>query len=81
LSGFPVLTIVLDASSHCAQGADFTVVLLRALLAGMYAFVAFCVTLAVPLAGTGSGLAGLAHAVAATFGAPWATRRATGGGR
>jgi len=75
LTAFPVLTVVLTASSHRAQGADFTLWLLRSLIAGMYSFVAFCATLALALGATGAIAASFAAAVAVTAAVQWATRR------
>jgi hypothetical protein len=75
LTAFPVLTVVLTASSHRAQGAGFTLWLLRSLIAGMYSFVAFCATLALALGATGAIPASFAIAIAATAAVQWVTRR------
>lgn len=75
LGAFPVLTVVLSASSHRAQGAGFTLWLLRSLIAGMYSFVAFCATLALALDATGALAVSFAAAVAVTAAVQWGTRR------
>lgn len=49
LAVFPLLSLVLAASSHRTQGAAFTVVLLKSLVSGLHAFVAFCAVFALAL--------------------------------
>ena len=49
LAVFPLLSLVLAASSHRAQGAEFTVVLLKSLVSGLHAFVAFCAVFSLAL--------------------------------
>jgi hypothetical protein len=74
LALFPVLTIVLAVSSHRAHGAEYAVLLLRAMTTGMYSLAAFCLVLgmALPVVGTAGSFA---LAVAATMAALAATRR------
>ena len=54
LSVFPVLGIVLAVFSHRTEGSAFTAELLRAMVTGLYSFIAFCfiLSVALPLAGT-----------------------------
>ena len=54
LAVFPVLGIVLAVFSHHSQGPAFAAALLKAMVTGLYSFVAFCFTLsmALPLLGT-----------------------------
>lgn len=59
---FPVLGTVLAVFSHRHAGAAFTTQLLRGMAAGFYAFITFCVVLAVALVPWGIGL-GFAVAV------------------
>lgn len=46
---FPVLAIVLAAFSHREAGAGYTILLLRAMVLGYYAFTSFCLVLALAL--------------------------------
>ena len=46
---FPVITSVLSVFSHRASGPAFTVILLRAMIWGLYALASFCFALAVLL--------------------------------
>jgi hypothetical protein len=54
---FPVLGTVLAVFSHRHAGATFTTHLLRGMAAGFYAFITFCVVLALTLLPWGIGLA------------------------
>ena len=58
LAVFPVFSSVLAVFSHRANGAGFVVAMLRAMTGGFYAFIAFCVAVALLLPTEG---------VAATF--------------
>lgn len=49
LAVFPILGLVLAVFSHRRQGPAFAAALLRAMVTGLYAFVAFCFTLAMAL--------------------------------
>lgn len=51
---FPVITSVLAVFSHRRSGHDYTVLLLRSLIVGLYAFVAFCLALALALSAWGT---------------------------
>ena len=55
LAVFPILGLVLAVFSHRNQGAAFTAALLQAMVTGLYAFVAFCLTLAIALPQTAPG--------------------------
>jgi len=46
---FPVITSVLSIFSHRASGPAFTIILLRAMIWGLYALTSFCLALAVLL--------------------------------
>ena len=46
---FPVMGIVLAAFSHRASGGIFTIHLLRSMVSGFYAFIAFCLIVTVSL--------------------------------
>jgi len=52
---FPVITSVLAVFSHRHSGYGYTVLLLRGLLFGLYAFAAFCLALAMLLPAYGMG--------------------------
>lgn len=68
---FPVITIVLSMFSHRASGAAFTVILLRAMIWGLYALAFFCFALAVLLPQLGvtvSFLGAIAVAIAVQWG-------------
>lgn len=54
LAVFPILGLVLAVFSHRNQGAAFAAALLQAMVTGLYAFVAFCFSLAVALLQTTS---------------------------
>ncbi|MBL8518871.1 MAG: hypothetical protein JNM76_18050 [Betaproteobacteria bacterium] len=62
---FPVLGTVLAVFSHRHAGAAFTTQLLRGMAAGFYAFITFCVVLALTLAPWGIGASFAAAIVAA----------------
>lgn len=62
---FPVLGTVLAVFSHRHAGAAFTTQLLRGMAAGFYAFITFCVVLALTLVPWGIGMAFGAAVVAA----------------
>lgn len=62
---FPVLGTVLAVFSHRHAGAAFTTQLLRGMAAGFYAFITFCVVLALTLEPWGIGMSFLAAIVAA----------------
>ncbi len=47
LAVFPLLGIVLSASSHRASGPEFVISMLRGMVLGRFAFAAFCLVLAV----------------------------------
>lgn len=67
LAVFPVISIVLAVFSHRASGPAFAVILLKAIIRGLYAFTSFCFTLAVLLPQQGmtvSFLASIAVAIA-----------------
>ena len=49
LAMFPLLAIVLAAFSHRETGAGFTILLLRGMVLGYYAFTTFCLVLALAL--------------------------------
>ncbi|WP_394788891.1 hypothetical protein [Rhodoferax sp.] len=49
LAVFPILGIVLAVFSHRSQGAAFAAALLKAMVTGLYSFMAFCFTLSVAL--------------------------------
>ncbi len=57
---FPLITSVLAVFSHRHSGYEYTVLLLRGLLFGLYAFVAFCLALAMLLPAYGTALGFLA---------------------
>lgn len=57
---FPVITSVLAVFSHRHSGCGYTVLLLRGLLFGLFAFTAFCLALALALPAFGIGLGFLA---------------------
>lgn len=57
---FPVITSVLAVFSHRYSGYECTVLLLRGLLFGLYAFAAFCLALAMLLPAWGTGMGFLA---------------------
>jgi uncharacterized membrane protein (GlpM family) len=78
LTAFPVLTLVMATFSHRTQGADFVVALQRATVGGLYAFVAFCATLAFVLGRGGGITTSFAAAIAATVAVQWLTRRSAG---
>jgi len=60
LAVFPLITSVLAVFSHRYSGYECTVLLLRGLLIGLYAFAAFCLALAMVLPAYGTGLGFLA---------------------
>lgn len=62
---FPVLGTVLAVFSHRHAGAAFTTQLLRGMAAGFYAFITFCVVLALTLVPWGIGMAFSAAVIAA----------------
>lgn len=62
---FPVLGTVLAVFSHRHAGAAFTTQLLRGMAAGFYAFITFCVVLALVLVPWGIGVAFSAAVVSA----------------
>lgn len=66
---FPSLGVVLAVFSYRANGAAFTIALLRSMIVGQYAIVAFCGTVALLLEGQG-----VAIAFAAGLGAALATQ-------
>ena len=74
LTVFPILGCVLAVFSHRAQGAKFAAALLRAMTVGMYAFLAFCLTLTVALDHVGAPAA-FAIAVAVCLGVQAASMR------
>lgn len=49
LSAFPLLSTVVSVATHRRQGGPYIAALLRAMLSGLYALVAFCGTLALAL--------------------------------
>jgi hypothetical protein len=71
---FPVMGVVLSVFSHRTDGARFTVRLLRSMMLGMYAFAAFCLTIALTLEALGTAVA-FPLALAAALGAQLATGR------
>lgn len=79
LAVFPVMGIVLAAFSHRTSGNIFTIRLLRSMVYGFYAFIAFCltVTLALPVMAVGVAFS-LALCISLTvhFGVLWFMRRA-----
>jgi hypothetical protein len=48
-SAFPVMSTVLAAFSHRANGAGFAVALLRSMVGGFYAYISYCLAVAVLL--------------------------------
>jgi hypothetical protein len=64
---FPVVTSVLAVFSHRYSGYKCTVVLLRGLVFGLYAFVAFCFVLALLLPALGISLSFLAAVICAVL--------------
>lgn len=83
LTVFPVLSVVLSVATHRTNGPAFTAALLRGLAHGMYAFTAFCLTIALTLPhlplGAGFGLA-IAVCLLVQVGSRYTLRRPTGGG-
>jgi hypothetical protein len=67
LAVFPVVTSVLAVFSHRYSGYECTVVLLRGLMFGLYAFVAFCLVLALLLPALGISLSFLAAVTGAVL--------------
>ena len=57
LTTYPVLGTVLAVFSHHKHGADFAIVLLRSMAAGMYSFAVFFLVLALLLADSGTTVA------------------------
>lgn len=53
LAVFPILSSVLAVFSHRANGPGFTIALLRSMVGGFYAFIAFCLGVAVLLEAQG----------------------------
>jgi hypothetical protein len=70
---FPVITTVLAVFSHRASGPAFTVILLRAMIWGLYSLASFCLALAVLLPQQGVTVSFLA-AVAAALAVQWALK-------
>jgi hypothetical protein len=54
LAVFPILGIVLAVFSHYSQGPGFAAALLKAMVTGLYSFVAFCFTLSMALPAIGT---------------------------
>jgi hypothetical protein len=76
---FPVMGIVLAAFSHRTSGNIFTIRLLRSMVYGFYAFIAFCLTVTLGLHVMAVGVAfSLALCISLTvhFGVLWFMRRA-----
>jgi hypothetical protein len=67
LAMFPVISTVLSVFSHRQCGNEFTICLLRGVVFGWYAFLAFCVVLGWALPQLGIGAAFLAAAVGAAL--------------
>jgi hypothetical protein len=67
---FPVITTVLAVFSHRASGPAFTVILLRAMIWGLYSLASFCFALAVLLPRQSVTVAFLA-AIAAAIAVQW----------
>lgn len=59
LSAFPVMSIVLAVFSHRASGPGFAATLLRSMIGGFYAYLTYCLVmaLALPVAGAGGAVA------------------------
>jgi hypothetical protein len=79
LAVFPVMGIVLAAFSHRTSGNIFTIRLLRSMVYGFYAFIAFCLTVTLALHVMPVGVAfSLALCISLTvhFGVLWFMRRA-----
>lgn len=73
LAVFPAITIVLAVFSHRTSGPAFAVVLLRAMIWGLYALTSFCLTLAVLLPQQGVTVSFLA-ATAVAIVTQWALK-------
>lgn len=56
-TAYPVMSLVLAVFSHSVSGSGFAIHLLRGVVGGLYAFAAFCFSLAVLLPRLGAGLA------------------------
>lgn len=67
VAAFPVMSIVLAVFSHRANGAGFAATLLRSMVGGFYAYLTYCLSmaLALPVAGPGWSVA-IAAACAVT---------------
>jgi hypothetical protein len=74
LAVFPLLGIVLFASSHRAHGPDFVVSLLRGMVLGRFSFAAFCLCLIFTLPRQATLLAFVEAAVLAMT-VQWTTKR------
>ena len=74
LAVFPLLGIVLSASSHRAHGPDFVVSLLRGMVLGRFSFAAFCLCLIFTLPRQATLLAFVEAAVLAMT-VQWTTKR------
>ena len=70
---FPVITSVLSVFSHRASGPAFTVILLRAMIWGLYALTSFCLALAVLLPQRGVAVSFVA-ATAVALAVQWALK-------
>jgi uncharacterized membrane protein (GlpM family) len=56
-AAFPVMSIVLAVFSHRANGAGFTATLLRSMVAGFYAYLTYCLAMALALPAMDAGWA------------------------
>jgi hypothetical protein len=73
LAVFPVLSLVLAVFSHRMAGPAFTILLLKSMVWGFYAFITFCFTLALSLPHQGV-TASFAAAIALAVGVQWALK-------
>lgn len=65
VAAFPVMSIVLAVFSHRASGPGFTATLLRSMVPGFYAYLTYCLVMALALPAAGAGWS----VAAATLGA------------
>jgi uncharacterized membrane protein (GlpM family) len=73
LAVFPVFAIVLSVFSHRLAGAAFAALLLRAMVLGLFSFVAFCFSLALLLPHQGTA-ASFTAAIAVALAVQWALK-------
>lgn len=74
MASFPLLTTVVAVATHRRQGGPYAAALLRSMLSGLYALVAFCAVLSMALQ-QGPVLPAVAVALLACLGTQWVTGR------